>query len=621
MSFGTENRTVGDIFQRVAKYSVPRYQRGYVWTKVNWSELLNDVKFTVKCTDTNWSHFLGAIVLINRTEQNKQRQGYVSNGISEYDIIDGQQRLITIYILLMCLCYRFQLIDMEASQNRAEYFSTTFLTSLNSSATRERKIYSEDCQRDIDGLYQAIIDKEMPSMDNQFYSVFSFFNDELVSYDFDALVLFSEKLLSINLIEITSTQEEEIYNIFEVLNARGKKLKQMELLKNHVMKYIQPRTADIVDKAKNKWNSILEKCKQLSDEDVLLVHFCKCYIRKKAENSDMVYKLIKEEIPIDDLSKFLDDFVEYAGCYESIASGPSGSDIEYFDIKRTQQARSLLAAIEVVHSRGIITDDEKNIAIHNLRNFFFLFHACSYTSNKTENSIAKAAYEVYHVKSELDFKFVVSNVFVDLSRYLSDRSINELVFTTPALHYSNKNSTYKTNGKLVKYVLCCLYAPLQRDTVLDQSKLTIEHLLNDDGSVGHSAIYNLTLTSSDINGNDLKDKSMVDKVNILKERSSVIANQHLSDYMDESGNYLEEKRLNDFRELAVNNVFHYKDLPFSFSKEDVANYFKMQQVLQDDQELSQILLEKGTNIKVYLENDPTKKEAYQRFVSACGFLN
>ena len=49
---------------------------------------------------------------------------------------------------------------------------------------------------------------------------------------------------------------EEIYNIFEVLNARGKKLKQMELLKNHVMKYIQPRTTDVVDKAKEKWNKI-----------------------------------------------------------------------------------------------------------------------------------------------------------------------------------------------------------------------------------------------------------------------------------------------------------------------------------------------------------------------------
>ena len=70
--------------------------------------------------------------------------------------------------------------------------------------------------------------------------------------------MFQEKLLSINVVEIISTQEEEIYNIFEVLNARGKKLKQMELLKNHVMKYIQPRTTDVVDKAKEKWNKILK---------------------------------------------------------------------------------------------------------------------------------------------------------------------------------------------------------------------------------------------------------------------------------------------------------------------------------------------------------------------------
>lgn len=41
--------------------------------------------------------------------------------------------------------------------------------------------------------------------------------------------------------EIVSGQEEEIYNIFEVLNARGQKLKQIELLKNHIMKYVQPR--------------------------------------------------------------------------------------------------------------------------------------------------------------------------------------------------------------------------------------------------------------------------------------------------------------------------------------------------------------------------------------------
>lgn len=42
MSFDTESRPISEIFSRVAKYSVPRYQRDYVWDKVNWSELLND---------------------------------------------------------------------------------------------------------------------------------------------------------------------------------------------------------------------------------------------------------------------------------------------------------------------------------------------------------------------------------------------------------------------------------------------------------------------------------------------------------------------------------------------------------------------------------------------------
>lgn len=47
MSFDTESRPISEIFSRVAKYSVPRYQRDYVWDKVNWSELLNDIVFTM----------------------------------------------------------------------------------------------------------------------------------------------------------------------------------------------------------------------------------------------------------------------------------------------------------------------------------------------------------------------------------------------------------------------------------------------------------------------------------------------------------------------------------------------------------------------------------------------
>lgn len=38
--------------------------------------------------------------------------------------------------------------------------------------------------------------------------------------------------------------------------------------------------------------------------DSLLIHFTKCYIKKDAESSNQVYKLIKDEIKIDELSLF-----------------------------------------------------------------------------------------------------------------------------------------------------------------------------------------------------------------------------------------------------------------------------------------------------------------------------
>lgn len=618
MSFDTESRPISDIFSRVAKYSVPRYQRDYVWDKVNWSELYNDIVFTMKYDDTSWSHFLGAIVLINQTEQNKLKQSYVFNGINEYDIIDGQQRLTTIYILLLCLYHRLLNINTENSKNRAKYIQETYLTAPTVNATRELKICNEAYDADIKRLYQSILDNEAVSEENVFYRVFSYFDSELSSYGFEKLVTFQEKLLGINVVEIISTQEEEIYNIFEVLNARGKKLKQMELLKNHVMKYIQPRTTDVVDKAKEKWNKILNNCRDLSDEDSMLGHFCKCYIKKRAENSDMVYKLIKEEVSLEELSKFLDDLVEYSRAYAIVTSENNNADIEYFDIKRNQQVRSLLAAIEVLYKREVITEEDCKTCFHNLRNFFFLFHSCSYTSNKTDKAIANAAFDVYHTKSEMDFKYIISDVFEELSKFISSSTIDELMFTTSSMHYSLKNSTYKSNHRIVKYVLYCLYMPDQRDTVLDQSRLTIEHLLNDDGSVRNSSIYNLTLTSGEINSNELRNRGLIEKIAILKSQSSLIANQKLDEYLDSQGEYLEDKRKNDLKERAINDVFKYESSPFGYTRATVDDYLKMKQELQNDEELLTVLLEKGVNIRAYLSNNPAMHNAYDRFLTVCG---
>lgn len=71
----------------------------------------------------------------------------------------------------------------------------------------------------------------------------------------------NEKLLEIRdaiiemvLVSIISSTEEDSYTIFEILNARGQELEQHELLKNYIMRYIEP--VENRDSAKEKWEEM-----------------------------------------------------------------------------------------------------------------------------------------------------------------------------------------------------------------------------------------------------------------------------------------------------------------------------------------------------------------------------
>ena len=68
------------------RIEVPFFQRGYVWNKDNWSDLIEDL------LDEKSSHFWGSIILKSiKTE---------SGEMPRWSLIDGQQRLTTLSILL-----------------------------------------------------------------------------------------------------------------------------------------------------------------------------------------------------------------------------------------------------------------------------------------------------------------------------------------------------------------------------------------------------------------------------------------------------------------------------------------------------------------------------------------
>lgn len=273
MAFTTENRKIENIFQRAAVYTVPRYQRDYVWKEVNWKELWIDLQFTLQNdSEISWSHFLGTIVL----NQAKDKE----NGLDKYEIIDGQQRLMTIYLLLIAIYKNFKRLSEGDKKNISDYIYESFLTSLTKESKRELMLNNELYNEDLKFIIDAATNCNSVDRANKLYSPFMYFDNNLKDRNYEYLDKFLNKLLSVNIVEIISGEDEEIYNIFEVLNARGQKLRQIELLKNHIMKYIQPREKEFIDQAKTKWRNIQNNVEHLNDPDALIQHFAKCYIEK-----------------------------------------------------------------------------------------------------------------------------------------------------------------------------------------------------------------------------------------------------------------------------------------------------------------------------------------------------
>lgn len=605
MSFKTENRKVSDLFEGQKIYYVPRYQRNYVWDITNWSELLADIKFTISESNTtiNWSHFLGTIVL-NKKDSN-------GLGNTEFEIIDGQQRLTTLFVILISICARLQALG---EKNYAENIINTYIQVTRLDGNKQYKFVNDLLKPEFDKILQSTIDNTSVNDDSVILTLFNYYKTEFYDYDFDMLKTFTKKLLSINIVEIISAEDEEIYNIFEVLNARGQKLKQLELLKNRVMKYITPRENDVIDKTKKEWLDLENNLADITDTDVFLHHFVKCYIKKQADNKDSVYKLIKESVKIDEIGSLLNNLVEYASSYKVIYSKNNENHyIKYFDIKRNQQIRSILAAL---HKKLIVEFKDNSLfekTLKELRNYFLLFNLTKQTSNKIDSIITDFAYKIYNADEKMELKICISAMFYTLNKHIANiTNLDEYLSTNSTLKYSNKKqSGFTRNAKFVKYLLFEIYMQTESDTQINYEHLTIEHIYSDKGDEKTSSISNLTLLNKDFN-EQLGDKSPKEKVDLIQKNSTIEENKKLCNFLN-GDNFDLDKRLKWFSNKITSGDLSFKPNFLQITDTQVNEYFKNYEIVKENEILLCLLKKHGAKFEEKLKLDPNKKDLYAHY--------
>ena len=72
-------------------FNIPEYQRGYRWEKKQVEDLLNDLKYFIEKKSDKKEFYCLQPIVVYKTDENS------------YDVIDGQQRLTTLYLILQAL--------------------------------------------------------------------------------------------------------------------------------------------------------------------------------------------------------------------------------------------------------------------------------------------------------------------------------------------------------------------------------------------------------------------------------------------------------------------------------------------------------------------------------------
>ncbi|WP_434793582.1 hypothetical protein TPDSL_34610 [Terrisporobacter petrolearius] len=218
------------VFSEDFWFLIPEYQRSYVWETDNISELLEDLFYAFENKPEN-DYFLGSLVL-KRTD-NKE--------FPEYEVLDGQQRLTTFFIMMAVLR---DLID--DSKNKTTIHSKIYQEKDELEGIPERTRITYKIRDNVDEFIKKyIIEYNGTSQEEDLIRIKNENNISL-SHMANAILVMREILKhkadlpkfvgyifsKALFIYVSTSNTEDAFRMFTILNDRGIPLTNADILKS-----------------------------------------------------------------------------------------------------------------------------------------------------------------------------------------------------------------------------------------------------------------------------------------------------------------------------------------------------------------------------------------------------
>mgnify|MGYP001172916527 FL=1 len=249
------------------KYEIPKYQREYVWGKREWDNLYDDVY-------ENQDHFLGSMICINR--------GLDVLDIKPLEIIDGQQRLLTISILYLVIYA--QLMEARKCATDDEDLLTTTVNlkyrllqrsdggkTLKVVPSYQNKNFRDYCSLLYEnGLFRSENDRAPFAGNRRIYTAFRYFQSKLKEESTEQVTEFLDRLNSASMVKIEVANHADAFTLFESLNNRGIPLSPMDIIKNKMLAELERGNVMEVDDAFDRWNRLITHIPEYRDQERFL---------------------------------------------------------------------------------------------------------------------------------------------------------------------------------------------------------------------------------------------------------------------------------------------------------------------------------------------------------------
>ncbi len=318
----------GAVFGKENKFAIPPYQRSYSWNKKNWQMLWDDM---IEAYNNKRKHFLGTLVVVEKEKE------------LEFEVVDGQQRLTTIYLLTAAIAASYG--TNGSSENAMRLLHERIIYPYRGEGDPHRLALSNRSPaNDHDNLKACIEAMKMggnslETSASRIAEAYGFFVSrirklrESKSSDTEGFVENALTGLQFLMIKLDK-KDDDAQRVYRSINATGMKLTGADMIRNHVLMGINH--ADQERLYENHW-SVLDEIFSDSAEKSFdsFVRFYIAIIRSQMKTGGQGKELLCRNESVTIFESFIDllplenssyestdvllrDVVSYARCYQRV---------------------------------------------------------------------------------------------------------------------------------------------------------------------------------------------------------------------------------------------------------------------------------------------------------------